>query len=281
LKACNNDEVWNKAGTSLSFIVQPAWWQSWWFEGSWLIGLASVSAAAVRYWSQRSLKLKLERLEHQQALAKERTRIARDLHDDLGATVTQVGLMLEELRESPLSAEGVKHQSAAISGRVLNLARDLDAVVWSVNPSNDSLGELFAYLSQSFLECFQRTSIRPRLEVMDPLSDSSLAPEVRHQLFLVVKEAMNNVIKHSLATEVTLSLGIVGGSLEIRIEDNGRGFSSDDLARSKRHGIANMRARVQQLSGSFIVSGKEGAGTSIHILLPSWKDLHATTERAE
>jgi signal transduction histidine kinase len=102
----------------------------------------------IRFWSQRRLKSKLERLEHQQALSKERSRIARDLHDDLGATVTQVGLMLEELRAAPLSTEEIKQQSDIISGRVLNLARDLDAVVWSVNPGNDSLGELFAYLGQ-------------------------------------------------------------------------------------------------------------------------------------
>ena len=110
-------------------------------------------------------------MEHQQALDRERTRIARDLHDDLGATVTQVGLMLEELRSTPASPGDIKQQSAAISGRVLNLARDLDAVVWSVNPGNDSLGELFAYLGQTFLECFRHTGIRPRLEVMEQVPD--------------------------------------------------------------------------------------------------------------
>ena len=109
------------------------------------------------------------------------------------------------MRATPFSAAEIKQQSAEISGRVLNLARDLDAVVWSVNPGNDSLGELFAYLGQSFLECFRRTAIRPRLEVMETVPDSALAPEVRHHLFLVVKEAMNNVIKHSQATEVTLT----------------------------------------------------------------------------
>lgn len=281
LKACNNDGVWNEAGASLAFVVLPAWWQSGWFRGSALLVLITVSGMGIRHWAQRRLKLKLERLEHQQALERERTRIARDLHDDLGATVTQVGLMLEEMRATTSSAEEIKQQSAAISGRVLNLARDLDAVVWSVNPGNDSLGELFAYLSESFLEHFRRTSIRPRLEVMESIPDSALAPEVRHHLFLVVKEAMNNVIKHSEATEVTLSLKVVGNVLEIRIADNGRGVSPDTLARSKRHGFPNIRARVEQLGGKLEVASEPGKGTSIRILIPSWKDLRARQPRPE
>jgi signal transduction histidine kinase/ligand-binding sensor domain-containing protein len=281
LKACNNDGVWNETGTSLSFAVRPAWWQSWWFQGSMLVVFMTLSATGISYWAWRRLKLKLERLEHQQALAKERTRIARDLHDDLGATVTQVGMMLEEQRAMPFSVAEIRQQSAEISGRVLNLARDLDAVVWSVNPGNDSLGELFAYLGQSFLECFRRTAIRPRLEVMETVPDSALAPEVRHHLFLVVKEAMNNVVKHSQATEVTLTLKVVANTLEIRIADNGRGFLPDAIAQSKRHGVPNMRARVEQLGGKFEVSSEPGKGTAIRVLIPSWRDLRVGPRRTE
>lgn len=281
LKACNNDGVWNETGTSLSFVVQPAWWQSRWFQGAMLVVFMAVSAIGIRHWAQRRLKLKLERLERQQVLGKERTRIARDLHDDLGATVTQVGLMLEELRAAPLSAVEIRQQSAAISGRVLNLARDLDAVVWSVNPGNDSLGELFAYLGQSFLECFRRTPIRPRLAMAEEVPDCMLAPEVRHHLFMVVREAMNNVIKHSRAKEVTLSLKVVKNALEMRIEDNGLGYSPDVMTRSKRHGITNMRARVEQLGGKLEVSSEPGKGTSIVILISPWQDLRAGHHRPE
>ena len=275
LQACNNDGVWNEAGASLAFVVRPAWWQSWWFQGSLLTGLMVGSGLALQFWSQRRLKLKLERLEHQQALTKERSRIARDLHDDLGATVTQVGLMLEELRVTSLSPEDIRRQSSAISGRVLNLARDLDAVVWSVNPGNDSLGELFAYLGQYFLECFRRTTTRPRLEVMAAVPVAALAPEVRHHLFLVVKEAVNNVIKHAQAGEVTLSLKIVDLVLEIQITDDGRGFQTDDLVRSKRHGLPNMRARVEQLGGRFEVSSRPGRGTVIRVVILAWRDARA------
>jgi signal transduction histidine kinase/streptogramin lyase len=280
LKACNNDGVWNETGAALALVVLPAWWQSWWFQGALAAVFMTVSALAIRYWSQRRLKLRLERLEHQQALARERSRIARDLHDDLGATVTQVGLMLEELRQGPLTAEEIKQHSGAISGRVLNLARDLDAVVWSVNPGNDSLGELFDYLGQTFLECFRRTATRPRLEVMESIPDSPLAPEVRHHLFLVVREAMNNVIKHAQAGEVTLSLKADERVLEIRLADNGRGFAPETIAQSKRQGFPNMRARVEQVGGTFEVASEPGRGTSIRLLIPAWQDVRATHLRS-
>jgi signal transduction histidine kinase len=110
---------------------------------------------------------------------------------------------------------------------------------------------------------------------MENVPDSALAPEVRHQLFLVVKEAMNNVIKHSQATEVTLSLKVVENILEIRIEDNGRGVLPQVIAQSKRHGFANMRARVEQLGGQLETSSEPAKGTSIRILISSWKDSRA------
>ena len=275
LKACNSDGVWNKTETSLSFTVLPEWWQSWWFQGLTLCALVMASALGVRFWSQRGLRMKLERLEHQQALERERTRIARDLHDDLGATVTQVGLMLEELRAASCSAEEIKQRSAAISGRVLNLARDLDAVVWSVNPGKDSLAELFTYLGQFFLECFRRTSIRPRLEMADEVPNVTLAPEARNNLFLVVKEALNNVIKHSQAREVSLRLKFAGNALEIHIKDDGRGYSQEAITHSKRNGVRNMRARVEHLGGRLEMSSEPGKGTSIRILIPSWRNLRA------
>jgi signal transduction histidine kinase len=115
----------------------------------------------------------------------------------------------------------------------------------------------------------------------EEVPDCMLAPEVRHHLFMVVREAMNNVIKHSQAAKVTLSLKVVDNALEIRIEDNGLGYSPDVSARSRRHGIPNMRARVEQLGGKLEVSSELGKGTSIGILIPSWQDLRAGHHRPE
>jgi signal transduction histidine kinase/ligand-binding sensor domain-containing protein len=268
VSARNDAGPWNEAGASLSLKVAPFFWQAWWFRAAALVGFAGLVGVSVRYWSHRRVKRKLERLEQQQALERERARIARDLHDDLGASLTQVGLMLEEVRERPLSAEELRAHSENLVSRVRTLARDLDAVVWTVNPRNDSLHELVAYLSQFFLECFRLTPIRPRLEVADEFPDQPISPEARHHLFLAAKEAINNVIKHSGATEVRLTMAAVDGVFEVKLADNGRGFAVGPAAASNRQGLRNLRARIEELGAKLTILSEVGGGTSVAIAIP-------------
>ena len=273
--ACNNNGVWNETGDALQFAVLPAWWQSWWFRGAALSVLIIGAAASIRYWAQRRLKLKLERLERQEAVERERTRIARDLHDDLGATVSEVGLLLEEFRHNSRPQDELRLQSEAISGRVRALARDLDAVVWTVNPQNDSLGGLVSYLSQFFLEFFRRSTVRPRLDVAEGIPDLPLKPEVRHHIYMIVKEAANNVVKHAHANEVTLRLGMQDSAFEMRIEDNGRGFSPGHTADAQRCGLKNIQARIHEVGGTLELASQPGTGTVIRIRIPSWNKSSA------
>jgi signal transduction histidine kinase/ligand-binding sensor domain-containing protein len=268
VKASNSDGVWNEGGATLAFSVQPTWWQVWWVRGLAVMLAAAALAVGVRRWSHRRLKRKLERLEQQQALERERMRIARDLHDDLGASVTQMGLMVEELTHTPPDDEQWRAQTGSISSRVRRLARDLDAVVWSVNPGNDSLNHLAGYLSQFFLESLRHSNVRPRLQVEEHIPETRLKPEIRHHLFLVTKEAVNNIIKHSQASEATLGIALDKGRFEVRIQDNGRGFDMDAVAGSKRNGLRNMRARAAEMGCDFDVSSRPGSGTIISIRLP-------------
>ena len=266
--ACNNTGVWNEAGTTLAFTVAPFLWQTWWFRLGLLSGFALLLGGTVRYWSQRQLRRELEFLEQKAALERERARIARDLHDDLGASLTQVGLMIEESREQTTSPEEMKAQSGQISSRVRSLARDLDAVVWAVNPRNDSLVNLAAYLSQFFLESFRATTVRTRLDVPEELPDQPISPEARQHLFLAAKEAMNNVIKHANATEVRLKMAVTAKVFELRLEDDGIGFAPDTVAASKRHGLRNLRARIEALGGRFTVVSKPRRGTTVSLTVP-------------
>ncbi|MEW6305966.1 MAG: two-component regulator propeller domain-containing protein, partial [Verrucomicrobiota bacterium] len=266
--AANNDGVWNESGATLAFTVLPAWWQTLWFRAGLLVCFAGTVAASARYWSHRRLKRRLERLSQEQALEAERKRIARDLHDDVGASIAQIGLALEELKEHPASPDELKSQSAQLSARVRTLARDLDAVVWTVNPRNDSLPELAAYLGQCFLEALRTTPIRPRLEVADDIPDHPLSPEMRHHLFLTAREAMNNLLKHSNATEATLTLSAVDGSFELKIEDNGRGFSPEATGESTRNGLRNMKSRIAEIGGEFHLTSAPGKGTLVAVRIP-------------
>jgi signal transduction histidine kinase len=281
MSACNNDGIWNAKGAVIGFTVLPAWWQTVWFRFLWLAFLGGLVFISARYWSHRRLRLMEERLAQQQALERERERIARDLHDDVGASIAQLGLVLEELKGQADLPEPVKQQSGQISSRVRSLARDLDAVVWTVNPRNDSLVELVSYLSQFFLECFQRTSIRSRLDVAENITDHPLSPEVRHHLFLTAKEAMNNVLKHADATEVTLSLGTTEGVFELKLADNGGGFSPELATGSRRNGLRNMRSRVQEIGGEFELTSTPGKGTLVGFRIPLVKLADANMHRRQ
>ena len=266
--ACNNDDVWNEAGAALAFTVAPFFWQTWWFRIAALSGFASLVGVIVRRWSNRRLRRELERLEQKAALERERARIARDLHDDLGASLTQVGLMLEELHEQAGPPGEKEAQTGQISSRVRSLARDLDAVVWTVNPRNDTLANLAAYLGQFFLESFRTTATRPRLDMPEELPAQAISPEARHHLFLAAKEAMNNVIKHSQASVVHLKLSIVGGEFELKLEDDGRGFSTADAATSSRQGLKNLRTRLDELGGRCAITSQPGSGTCVCLTVP-------------
>ncbi len=268
MSACNNDGIWNAKGAVIGFTVLPAWWQTLWFNFFLMAFLGALVVISARYWSHRRLRLMEARLAQQQALERERERIARDLHDDVGASIAQLGLVLEELKGQADLPEPVRQQSGQISSRVRSLARDLDAVVWTVNPRNDSLTELVAYLSQFFLECFQRTAIRPRLNVVENIPDYPLSPEVRHHLFLTAKEAMNNVLKHAAATEVTLSLSVTEGVFELKLADNGGGFSPGQAGDKRRNGLRNMQTRVQEIGGDFQMTSEPGGGTLVCIRIP-------------
>jgi len=264
---CNDVGVWNEAAP-LAITVAPFFWQTWWFRLISVTGFACVVGFSVRIWSNRRLRRRLAFLVQQQALERERARIARDLHDDLGASLTQIGFAMEELKETVSPAEEMKRQTVLLGDRVHALARDLDAVVWTVNPRNDSLTELVSYLSQYFLEGFRPTPIRTRLEVDDEFPHLSLSPDARHHLFLVAKEAMNNVMKHSGATEVRLKLSTSDGVFEFRLEDNGRGFSVDSALASKRHGLRNMQTRIKEVGGDITVLSIPAKETSIVVRVP-------------
>lgn len=267
LAASNQDGVWNSTETTAEVEVRPILTHAVWFRFFFVLFVSSSLILLARYWTKRQLKVRLQQLERESLLEKERARIARDLHDDLGSSLTQVSLMLEEMNEVS-SMPDIKAQASVISARVRDLAHDLHSVVWTVDPKNDSLTELIDFLSRFFLQSFRHTSIRPRLEVDDWIPHYPLSPEARHHIFLLIKEAVNNAIKHSKATEAKLSLRVGDHIFRITFSDNGVGFTPNALVDSKRHGLQNMESRVRELFGEFTLVTAPGRETVIHISLP-------------
>ncbi len=274
VQACNSRGVWNEDGASLAVVVEPFFWQRWWFRPAALAIFTALVFAIARYISFRLLRLKLQRLEQQAALDKERARIARDIHDDLGGRLTEVELLLESAMRTP--PQKLNGQIYRISATVRQAGESLDEIVWAVNPRHDTLPRLLDYLGQYAMEFLQTANIRCRVDFPDDPPSQAVPPEVRHNLFLSVKEALNNVGRHSQATELWLRVSLPKGELKIVIEDNGKGFDgapkdADD------DGLRNMQRRMVEIGGRFEIETRPGAGTRISLTLPWPPDRMATT----
>lgn len=265
VKACNSDGLWNNEGARLEIIQEPHFYQTWWFYFMATAGAAGL-VWGINRWSHRLLTLKAESLEHKQAMEKERRRIAKNLHDDLGANLTALGLFAETIGQKTNSPV-LLQDMAQLSERVFNLAEALDAVVWTVNPANDSLDRLVLYICGLFQDLFQLTAIRSRLDISAEIPPRVLTPDERSNLFLTAKEAMNNVIKHSGATEVWLRIKMEGGIFSLAVEDNGHGFDPAEARHAGRNGLLNMGSRIEELKGAFRIDSAPGRGTTVSITI--------------
>ena len=267
VKACNKDGVWTPKGASMAVVLQPHYWEELWFRALMILALIGGASGTVVYVTRRRMQRKLAKLEQQQAVERERVRIARDMHDQLGAGLTQIGLLGEFARRAAKNTNGAEGHAEKICDAARELAQTLDEIVWMVNPRNDTLHKLGIYLAAYAEEFFQAADIRCRLDIPPGLPEVPLSAELRHNLFLVVKEALNNVVKHSRATEVWVHLALVQGVLEIAIEDNGVGFAAE-TADPSRCGLANMRERMGEIEGAFLVTSHAGQGTCIRLRVP-------------
>jgi signal transduction histidine kinase len=265
--ACNNDGVWNPTGDTLAVAFAPYFWETIWFK----LAVTAISFIAlcglVVLVLRRRHRLELERLEHQRALELERTRIARDLHDDLGVGLTEIGLLGDLAGASPLVPEPSREKLQEITGRARTLAASLDEIVWAINLVNDTSQSLMDYFFEYAQRLLGRAGIRCRLKAIEPMATGSLNAEDRHEVFHAFKEALNNVIRHSGASEVQISVAAAQGQLVVCVTDNGRGFATPG-GEGSRDGLVGMRTRLQRLGGRCEINGPSGGGTTVTFSLP-------------
>jgi len=275
--ACNNDGVWSDASTSVDLKVQPHFWQTWWFLSLVVLTMVSVVGGTVRYVTRQRMQRKLERLERQNAVEKERARIARDMHDELGAKLTRISFQGDTARRHPSNSPETDHYIAKMSETARELILSLDQIVWAVDPENDSLENLASYVCRHASEFTADSPVQCKLKVPWKLPDCHLSTDVRHNVFLAVKEALNNAIKHSGATEIVLTISARADEFEINIADNGRGIiakEGNETQKNKRtgRGLANMRERLASIHGVFELKSEPGQGTEVRLIVPLGKE---------
>jgi signal transduction histidine kinase len=249
-----------------------------------LAGVLTVVLFAVLVWNsqlrrqveQRTTALETEirsreHAEQQRTAEAERSRIARDLHDDLGSGLTEVSLLAEMgLGELP-SLEKQTERFRVIADKARALVTALDVIVWAVNPEENTLQSFADYLSSSAKEFLAVSGVTCRFKIPIEFDAVALSGQIRHNLFLAAREALNNVVRHARATEVELRITQVDNQLEIAIADNGCGF--DVLTVQCGNGLANLRERLDGLGGRCDIETQPGRGTTVKLILP----LHFTS----
>jgi signal transduction histidine kinase len=275
--ACNNDEVWCEPGASLAFTVLPYFWQTWWFRASAAVGALVAVGGGVLIATRRRMRFKLERLEREKAVERERARIARDIHDDLGASLTRITMISQTARSELSNSPEAVTQLDRICSTARELTRAMDEIVWAVNPEHDSLDSLAGYLGKFAQDYLRAAGIRCRLNVPEELPAWVITAEMRHNLFLAFKETLHNVVQHSGATEVRVTLKLEARAFMLAVRDNGHGFSpelvpSQNSANPDRfesgHGLANMKLRLEEIHGGCKITSALQAGTAVEFDVP-------------
>jgi signal transduction histidine kinase/ligand-binding sensor domain-containing protein len=269
VQACNEDGMWNENGASLSITMLPWFWQTGWFRALEAAAILAIVIATVYFFATEKYQRQLAGLRQQQALEKERARIARDIHDQVGASLTQLALLGEMVETDKGSPEEAEAHARQISQTARETTRALDEIVWTVNPSNDSLEGLVNYICKHAQDYLSVAGLRYRLDVPAQLPPAAISPEARHNVFLASKEAVTNIVKHARASEAWLHLRLEPGNFTIEIEDNGRGPAGlKEKAAESRNGMRNMRKRMEDIGGEFSIGPGPRGGTLVRLTVP-------------
>jgi signal transduction histidine kinase/ligand-binding sensor domain-containing protein len=273
--ARNSDGAGNDTGDRLVIRVQPHLWQTVAFKVTVSIAGSAAVGVAVFLLSRQRHRHKLERIAQERALERERARIAQDIHDDLGASLTRIGLLSETAAGELGPAPGAAARLEQIISTTRELTRSMDEIVWAVNPRHDTLESLTEYIGRLAHDFLSAANIRCRLAMPMELPDTLVRSEVRHNLFLACKETLHNVVKHAHATEVRLALELTRGGLKLTISDNGPGFDPQETPRpggrqraAAGNGLLNLETRLRTIGGNMSLASAPGQGTRVEFFVP-------------
>jgi signal transduction histidine kinase len=265
--ACNSEGIWNETGAAFAFSVEPFFWATWWFRIIAFTGFTASVFGIARYVSHRRLRQKLREAEKETAVERERARIARDIHDDLGSRLTKIILLSGLVARDRVAPEKASERVWEISETARQLLNSLDETVWVVNPRNDTLPNFIAYIGEFTVNFLRTAEVLCHVDLPASPPERPLSADVRHNLFLVIKETLNNVVRHAQASAAWLRVTVTDHALLVAVEDNGRGFSPGP-DKPEADGLRNMRERMAQIGGQFHIESKPGEGTRVSLTFP-------------
>jgi len=261
--------------TSFNDFVMVRFWQTWWFNTLVAVVLLVAVGATVRLIEKKKFQLQLQRAEQEGALERERARIAQDLHDDLGSSLTRLSLLSGLIKADKDNPEQVEAHAGKLAESADQTVRSLEEIVWAVRPGSDTLQSLVEYIAHFANELFEGNTTRCRLDLPPDLPARPLPPDVRHNIFLIVKEALTNALKHAGGSEVRVLAKMSAHTLEISVQDQGKGFDPASPAESRRNGLGNMRRRAEAIGARLELQSTPGSGTTVRLVVNVKNEMNA------
>jgi signal transduction histidine kinase len=250
-----------------AFTINAPLWKRWWFIMLSILLAATIFWRSTRAYYKRKLAAQKAEAEKKQAVEKERNRISRDMHDDLGSGLTKIAILSEVAKKQLAEPGKAKEQLEKISISSRELVDNLQDIIWVLNPLNDTLESLAAYIREYALKYFEAQEVQMQFIYPEDFLKQPLSEEKRRNVFLTVKESLHNIAKHAWCNEVVISIGQLQHQFEISIKDDGKGFDPEQ-ARQFANGLKNMQNRIEQVGGNFSLLSEPGKGTFTVINIP-------------
>jgi signal transduction histidine kinase len=250
------------------FVVPTPWWRQPWAIATAAAAVVGGGIAASRGIVVARARRAIADLERQREREQDRARIARDIHDSLGAGLTRMALMSENARRAAHVPEDLQRRLDAIYRDAHGLARTVDEIVWAVNPLHDTLAGFIAFTMQDVEDSARAGGLDLDFDVPANLPEISLDAATRHHASLAVREAVQNVLRHAQAKLLRYRVRIGDDRLLVTVADDGRGFDSSAPVGDTQDGLKNIRCRIADLGGSVEIRPATGGGTEVVMHVP-------------
>ena len=264
--ASNNEGIWSVKPYEVKIIVKPPFWKTFWFRAPILIIIISVLFFSIRFYIKNRLRVQILAFEKQQAVRLERNRISSEMHDDLGSGLTSIKMLSELIKLKSQNEPMPELQK--IANRSDELIDSLNTIVWALNDRNDRLEHMVAYFRLFVKSQFEERGFDLNMDfrISDGVESKEISGEFRRNIFLILKESIHNVFKHSGASLTSISFFCSQNGMELLVHDNGKGIDMKNPHFG--NGLKNMKARAFALGG--FINFKSNNGLIMHLIIPTY-----------
>ena len=267
VRAVYPGEIYPVQENRFSFVIAPPWWQTWWFRVTAVAIILAIMLILVRSYYLRQMIRQKSLLEKKQAVEKERTRIATDMHDDLGAGLSRIKFLSETIGIKKQQDLPIDEDIGKIREFAHEMIDKMGEIVWALNEKNDTLTDLLSYTRSYTVEYLGQNGIDCTVDMPAQLPPGQVSGEFRRNIYLTVKEALHNIVKHAQASHVQFRV-TVSQHLRIYLADDGIGMLSSP-SRPFRNGVTNMHKRISEIGGQLRFTGTAGTVVEIEVPIPS------------